>query len=80
VAAITPWPTIGFFLLALLTIIPMPFQAAWNWLTDRSLSEQLVIIAVVMTWVIVATIRRPAARIITAMAMLEADRRRHHKE
>ena len=74
VAVNTPWLTIGSFLAALLAIIPMSFQAAWNWFTDRSLSEQLLIIAVVMTWLIVATIRRAADRII------EANRRRHHEE
>lgn len=67
VIANTPWLTVGSFLAALLIIIPMPFQAAWNWFTDRSLSEQLLIVAVVMTWVIVATIRRATDRIITAI-------------
>jgi hypothetical protein len=68
VLGITPWLTVGSFLVALLTIIPMPFQAVWNWFTDRSLGEQLLIVAVVMTWVIVATIRRATDRIITAIS------------
>jgi hypothetical protein len=66
VMANMPWSTIGFFLVALLTFIPVPFQAAWDWFTDRSLSEQLLIVAIVMTWVIVAAIRKAADRIITA--------------
>jgi len=53
--------------------------ALWNWFTDRSLSEQLLLIAIVMTSLIVAAIRKAADRIITAMAMIEAERRRHHE-
>jgi hypothetical protein len=67
VIANMPWPTIGFFLVALLTSILMAFQAVWDWFKDRSLTEQLVIIAIVMTWVIVGTIRSAADRITRAM-------------
>jgi hypothetical protein len=72
-----PWPAVGSFLVAVPAIIAMPFEAVWNSFKDQSLGEQILIIAIVMTWLIIAAIKKAANRIIAAMAMIEADRRRH---
>jgi hypothetical protein len=58
-----------------LAIVLTPFLAVWNWFTSQPLGMELLIIAIVMTLLIVAAIRKAADRIIVAME-IEADRRR----
>jgi hypothetical protein len=58
----------------LLGIILTAVQAVWDWFKDRSMTAQLLIIAGVMTWVIVATIRSAADKI--SKHMME---RRHYE-
>jgi len=70
-------PHIPWLLAAVSAIIAVPSEAVWNWFTDQSLSEQLLIVAIVMTSLIVGAIKKAADRVIAAIAMIEADRRRH---